>query len=94
MYGSSYCIVKIFKFIRWAQDKFSENFTRKMISTEDELLIITFRTVKVWEMNNSAGFFITLELHWNFSSIPKDGSDIHGFFNRKWVSTMWTVGNL
>ena len=26
------------------------------------------------------------ELHWNFSSIPKDGSDIHRFSNRKWVS--------
>ena len=34
------------------------------------------------------------ELHWNFSSIPKDGSDIHRFSNRKWVSTMCTVGNL
>ena len=34
------------------------------------------------------------ELHWNFSSIPKDGSDIHRFLNSKWVSTMWTVGNL
>ena len=34
------------------------------------------------------------ELHWNFSSIPKDGSDIHRFSNRKPVSTMCTVGNL
>ena len=59
MYESLYCIVKIFKFIRRVKDKFSENFTRKIISTEDELLIIPFRTVKVWEMNNSAGFFIT-----------------------------------
>ena len=29
-----------------------------------------------------------------FSSKPKDGSDIHRFSNRKWVSTMCTVGNL
>ena len=34
------------------------------------------------------------KLRWNFSSIPKDGSDIHRFSNRKWVSTMCTVGNL
>ena len=34
------------------------------------------------------------ELRWIFSNIPKDGYDIHRFPNRKWVSTMWTVGNL
>ena len=36
------------------------------------------------------------DLHWNFSSIdlPKDGSDIHRFSNRKWVLAMCTVGNL
>ena len=25
------------------------------------------------------------KLHWNFSSMPKDVSDIYRFFNRKWV---------
>ena len=46
--------------------------------------------------NNTQLYFILgrAELCWNFSSIPKDGSDIHRFSNRKWVSTMWTVGNL
>ena len=34
------------------------------------------------------------KLRWNFSSIPKDGSDIHRFSNRKWVSSMCNVGNL
>ena len=29
-----------------------------------------------------------------FSSMPKDGSDIDRFSNRKWVLTMWTLGNL
>ena len=36
----------------------------------------------------------TAELHWNFSSIPKDDPDIHRFSNRKWVLTMCTTGNL
>ena len=30
----------------------------------------------------------------NFPSIPKDGSDIHRFSNRKWVTTMRSAGNL
>ena len=34
------------------------------------------------------------ELHWIFSSILKDGSDSHRFFNRKWVLAMYTFGNL
>ena len=34
------------------------------------------------------------ELLWNFSSILKDGFDIHRFSNRKCVLTMCTVGNL
>ena len=33
-------------------------------------------------------------LHWNYSTVPKDGSDIHRFSNLKWALTMWTVGNL
>ena len=34
------------------------------------------------------------ELHWNFSSAPKDGSDIQRFSDRKWVLTMCIAGNL
>ena len=34
------------------------------------------------------------ELHWNFSSIPQDGSDVHRYSNSKWGSIMCTVGNL
>ena len=34
------------------------------------------------------------ELCWNFSSILKDGFDIHRFSKRKWVLTMCSVGNL
>ena len=34
------------------------------------------------------------KLRWNFSSTPKDGSDIHRFSNRKWVSGICFVGNL
>ena len=34
------------------------------------------------------------KLHWSFSSISKDGSDIHRFSNRKWVSTVGNVENL
>ena len=33
-----------------------------------------------WLQNNTAQLYFILgraELHWNFSSIPKDGSDIH-----------------
>ena len=30
----------------------------------------------------------------DFSNMPKDGSDIHRFSNRKWVLTMCTVRNL
>ena len=43
--------------------------------------------------NNIAQLYLilrTAKLHWNFSSIPKDGPDIHIFFNRKWVITMCT----
>ena len=50
-----------------------------------------------WLQNNTVQLYFILgraELHWNFSSKPKDGSDIHRFSNRKWVSTMCTVGNL
>ena len=36
----------------------------------------------------------TAELHWIFSTVLKDGFDIHTFSNRKWVLTMCTVGNL
>ena len=32
-----------------------------------------------------------VKLHWNFSIIPKDGSDIDRCPNRKWVSTMCNV---
>ena len=49
----------------------------------------------IWFKTNTAQLYFTLgraELHWNFSSIPNDGSDIHRFSNRKWVSTMCTVG--
>ena len=41
--------------------------------------------------NNIAQLYFILgraELHWNFSSILKDGFDIHRFSNRKWVLTM------
>ena len=41
--------------------------------------------------NNIELSFFTLgraELHWNFSSIPEDGSDIYRFSNKKWVLTM------
>ena len=47
--------------------------------------------------NNIAQLYFilgTAELHWNFSSIPKDDPDIHRFSNRKWVLTMCTTGNL
>ena len=50
-----------------------------------------------WLQNNTAQLYFKLgraKLHWNFSSIPKDGSDIHRFSNMKSVSTMYTVGNL
>ena len=50
-----------------------------------------------WFKNNTTQFYFILgraELHWNFCSIPMDGSDIHRFSNRKWVLTMCTVGNL
>ena len=46
---------------------------------------------------NSAQLYFTVgrsDLHENFSSIPKDGSDIHRFSNREWVSTRCTVGIL
>ena len=33
-------------------------------------------------------------LHGNFPSFPKDGSDIHRFSNRKWVTMMCCAGNL
>ena len=36
----------------------------------------------------------TAELDWNYSSTPKDASDIHRFSNRKWVLTMCSSGNL
>ena len=47
--------------------------------------------------NNISQFYFILgraELHWNFSSILKDGFDIHRFSNRKLVLTMCSVGNL
>ena len=47
--------------------------------------------------NNIAQLYFILgraELHWKFSSILKDGFDIHRFSNRKWVLTMCIVGNL
>ena len=50
----------------------------------------------IWHKNNIAQLYFILgraELRWNFSSIPKDGPDIHRFSNRK-VSIMCTVGNL
>ena len=34
------------------------------------------------------------ELHWTFSSIPTDGSDIYRYSNGKWVLTMYFVGNI
>ena len=33
----------------------------------------------------------TVKLHWNFSIIPEDGSDIHRLSNRKWFSTMYNA---
>ena len=47
--------------------------------------------------NNIAQFYFMLgraELCWNFSSILKDGFDIHRFSNRKGILTMCSVGNL
>ena len=46
--------------------------------------------------NNIAQLYFMLRLSKIkiFPSIPKDAPDIHGFSNRKWVLTMWTVGNL
>ena len=47
--------------------------------------------------NNTAQLYFILgraDLHWKFCSIPKDGSDIDRFSNRKWVLTMCTIGNL
>ena len=38
--------------------------------------------------------YIDFRESWNFSSMPKDGSDIHRFSNRKWVLIPCTVGNL
>ena len=34
------------------------------------------------------------KLHWKFSSFNKDGSDIHRYYNRKWVLTVSFVGNI
>ena len=50
-----------------------------------------------WPKNNTTKLHFILrraKLRWNFSSIPKDGSDIHRFSNRKWVSSMCFFGNL
>ena len=47
--------------------------------------------------NNTAQLYFILgraDLCWKFCSIPKDGSDIDRFSNRKWVLTMCTIGNL
>ena len=47
--------------------------------------------------NNTAQLYFILgrvQLHFIFSSIPVEGSDIHRFSNTKWVLTMCTVGNL
>ena len=45
--------------------------------------------------NHPAGTsVISSKLRWNFSSISKDGSDVHRFSNRKWVSSMCFDGNL
>ena len=47
--------------------------------------------------NNTAQLYLisrTANLHWNFSSISKDGPDIHRFFNMKCVLTTYTLGNL
>ena len=47
--------------------------------------------------NNIAQIYFklgTAEIHWNSSSIFKYGFDTDRFFNRKWVLTMCTVGNL
>ena len=49
------------------------------------------------DKNNTAQLYFILgraELHWNFTSILKDAFDIYRFFNRKWVLTMYSVGNL
>ena len=45
----------------------------------------------IWNKNNTEHLYFILgkaELHWNFSSIPKDGSDIHRFSNRELVSSI------
>ena len=47
--------------------------------------------------NNIAQLYFILgraKLRWNFSSILKDGFDIHRFSNSKWVLTMCSHGNL
>ena len=46
----------------------------------------------IWHKNNIAQLYFTLgsfELHWNFSSTPRDVRDIHRFSNRKWILNMW-----
>ena len=51
----------------------------------------------IWHKNNIAQLYFifgTAELRWNFYSVPKDAPDIDRFFNRKWVLTMCTTGNL
>ena len=51
----------------------------------------------IWYKNNTAQLYFTLgiaQLHWNFFSVPKDGSDIDRFSNREWALTMCTEGIL
>ena len=75
--------------------KFWLSFT--MVNYEKYIFKNTSITSTYDTKNNNAQLYsilCTANLHWNFSSIPKNGSDIHRFCSRKWVLTMCTVGNL
>ena len=68
-----------------------------MVVNEKKYFEVYANDQYIWHKNNIAQLYFILgraEVHWNFSSILKDGFDNHRFSNRKWVLTMCSAGNL
>ena len=58
-----------------------------MMSYERIYLEVYINNQYIWLKNNTTQLYFILgraDLYWDFSSIPKDGSDIHGFANWSW----------
>ena len=71
----------------WLFGHFSQFWLGYTMVSYQKIYLEAFMNQYIWPKNNSVKLYLILgwaELHLNFSHIPKDGSDIHRFPNRKY----------